>query len=156
MPKFCFGLISWEHIDIFSPNFIYAFILTRYTLRLLQVIFPIFVPKFWPLIYIQIWLPLNILEFHQILYMHSDWQDLQVIFPTFYLSYCPWFTSKFPFHSISWEQIDIFLPNFIYGFILTRSSLGLLHVLFRTFVPELWSLIYTKISFPLNILKTIW
>ena len=28
-----------------------------------------------------------------------------------------------------------FSPNFIYAFILTRSSLGLLHVIFGTFVP---------------------
>ena len=41
-----------------------------------------------------------------------------------------------------------------YAFILIRSSLGLLHVIFRTFVPELWPLIYTKIWYPLNILRT--
>ena len=29
-------------------------------------------------------------------------------------------------------------PNFMYVFILTRSSFGLLHVIFRTFVPEFW------------------
>ena len=33
------------------------------------------------------------------------------------------------------------------------SSLGLLHVIFHTFLPELWPLIYAKISFPLNILR---
>ena len=32
--------------------------------------------------------------------------------------------------------------------------MGLLHVIFRKFVPELWPLIYTKISFPFNILRT--
>ena len=36
---------------------------------------------------------------------------------------------------------------------LIRSSLGLLHVIFRTFVPELWPLIYAKILYPLNILR---
>ena len=36
------------------------------------------------------------------------------------------------------EKINRFSPNFIYAFILTRSRLGLLHVIFRTFVPELW------------------
>ena len=41
-----------------------------------------------------------------------------------------------------------------YEFILTRSKLRLLHVIFRTFVPESWPLIYTKISFPFNILRT--
>ena len=45
-------------------------------------------------------------------------------------------------------------PNFIYAFILTRSTLRLLHIIFRTFVPELWPLIYSKISFPINILRT--
>ena len=44
--------------------------------------------------------------------------------------------------------------NFIYAFILKRSSLGLPHIIFRTFVLELWPLIYSKISFPLNILRT--
>ena len=29
-----------------------------------------------------------------------------------------------------------------------------MHVIFRTFVPELWPLIYAKISFPFNILRT--
>ena len=45
------------------------------------------------------------------------------------------------------EQIDRISPNFIYAFILTRSSLGLLKVIFRTCVPDLWPLIYAKISF---------
>ena len=50
--------------------------------------------------------------------------------------------------------MDRFSPNFIYAFILTKSSLGLLHVIFRTFVPELWPLIYATILFPLNIMRT--
>ena len=37
--------------------------------------------------------------------------------------------------------------------ILTRSSLGLLHIFFQKFVPELWPFIYAKVSFPLNILN---
>ena len=45
-------------------------------------------------------------------------------------------------------------PNFICAFILTRSTSGLLHYIFCSFVPELWPLIYSKISFPLNILRT--
>ena len=32
--------------------------------------------------------------------------------------------------------------------------LGLLHIIFCTFVPKLWPLIYAKISFLLNILRT--
>ena len=51
------------------------------------------------------------------------------------------------------EQIDRISPNFIYAFTLTRSSMGLIHIIFFTFVPELWPLIYAKISFWLNILR---
>ena len=50
-------------------------------------------------------------------------------------------------------NLQIF-TNFIYVSILTRSSLGLLHVIFLTFVPELWPLIYAKVSFSFNILGT--
>ena len=45
------------------------------------------------------------------------------------------------------NQLVEFPPNFIYASILTRSSLGLLHVIFGIFVPELWPLIYAKICF---------
>ena len=50
--------------------------------------------------------------------------------------------------------MHIISPNFIYAFILTRSSLGLSQIIFRVFVPELWPLIYAKISFPFNIMRT--
>ena len=43
---------------------------------------------------------------------------------------------------------------YIYAFILTRSTLGLLRIIFRTFVPELRPLIYSKNLFLLNILIT--
>ena len=52
------------------------------------------------------------------------------------------------------EQIDRFSTNFIYAFILTRYSLGLLHLIFHAFLSELWPLIYTKILSPLNISRT--
>ena len=52
------------------------------------------------------------------------------------------------------EQIDRTSPNFIYAFILTRFMLGLSHIIFRIFVPELWPLNYIKILFPVNILRT--
>ena len=97
-------------------------------------------------------------DFHQILYMHSYWQDLlwdcYTFFAHLYQSYGPWFAPKFLFPSLSWEQIDRISPNFIYAFILTRSTLGLLHIIFCTFVPVLWPLIYAKILFLLNILRT--
>ena len=53
------------------------------------------------------------------------------------------------------EQMDRLLPNFLYALTLTRSRLGLLHIVFLTFVIELWPLIDIRISFPLNILMTI-
>ena len=49
--------------------------------------------------------------------------------------------------------MDRISPNFIYAFILTTSTLGLLHIIYPMFVPELWPLIYTKISFLFNILR---
>ena len=36
------------------------------------------------------------------------------------------------------------------AFILSRSRLGSLHIIFRAFVPELWPLIYANLLFPLN------
>ena len=98
-------------------------------------------------------------EFHQILNMHSYWQDLHwdcntLFFAHLYQSYGPWFRPKFPFPSLSWEQMDRISPNFIYAFILTKSLLGLLHIIFFTFVPELWPLIYAIILYPFNILRT--
>ena len=111
-PKFRFRSISWEPIGRISPNFIYAFVLAGSSLGLLHIIFGTFVPELWHLIYAEIF-PLNILRtywhFHQILYMHSFWQDL---------------------------------------------ALGSLHVIYRKFVPELWPFIYVKSSFPLNIFRT--
>ena len=50
--------------------------------------------------------------------------------------------------------MDRISPNFIYTFILTRSTLGLLQFIFRTFVPVLWRLIYAKKFFLNNILRT--
>ena len=112
---------------------------------------PWFTPKFrfrsisWELTY-----------FHQILYMHSYWQDLgwdcyMSFIRNLYQSYGPLFTPEVPFHSISWKQMDRISPNFIYIFILSRSPLWLLHIIFRLF---LWSLINAKISFSFNILST--
>ena len=83
----------------------------------------------------------------------SSWDCYTLFFLHLYQSCSPWFTPNFRFHSISWEQIDIFPPNFIYALILTSSSLALLHIIFQKFIPELWSLDYAKISFVLNSLK---
>ena len=91
--------------------------------------------------------------------MHSSWQDLAwdcytSFFANLFQSYGPWFIPKILFPLNILRTIDIYSPNFIYAFILTRSSLGLLHVIFRTFVTELWSLICAQILFLLNILRT--
>ena len=95
-------------------------------------------------------------EFHQILDMHSYWQDLHVIFCTFVTEVWPLIFAKILFPARHLEKIDRMSPNLIYAFILTRYSLGLLHIIFRTFLPELWPLIKAKISFPLNIFRTNW
>ena len=48
-------------------------------------------------------------------------------------------------------------PSCAFALILTRSKLELLHVDFRKFVTEKWSLVDVGILFPLNILNTnIW
>ena len=148
-----------------SPNFIYAFILTRSSLELLHLIFPHLYESYGPwssqnFVSAQ-YLENKLTEFHQILYMHSYWQDLawdcyMSVFLHLYQSYGPWFTLKFCFRSISWDQIDRISPNFIYAFTLTKSSIGLIHLILFTFVPELWPLMYVKIYFPLNILRTNW
>ena len=48
------------------------------------------------------------------------------------------------------NKLSDFYQILLYAFILTR----LLHIIFRTFVPELWPLIYAKIFFALVILTT--
>ena len=135
MPKLRSGSISWEQMDRISPNFIYAFIFTRSSMELLHIIFPTFAP----LIYAKISFPLDILRTNwqnsPNFIMHSYWQDLAWdCYASFFLhlhqSYCPLFTPKFRFRSISWEQNDRISPNFIYAFILTRSSVGVLHIIF--------------------------
>ena len=60
MPKFCFRSVSREQIDRNSPNFIFAFILTRSRLRLLPSMFCLFVAELWPLIDVRILFLLNI------------------------------------------------------------------------------------------------
>ena len=56
------------------------------------------------------------------------------------------------------NKLTICLPYFVYVLILTRSRLGLLHIIFCTFVIELWPLTDVRISFrilfPFNILRT--
>ena len=100
-------------------------------------------------------------EFYQIFNANWYWQDLgwdcyMPFFAHLHQSYGPWFSPEFRFRSISWERNDRFSPNFVYAMILTRCRLKLLHVIFHSLVPELGPLIYTRISFTLNILRKNW
>ena len=69
--------------------------------------------------------------------------------------------SNGPFYAKSSLSLNILRTNgqnftkFYYGFIMSRSTLGLLYMIFRLFVPEVWPLIYAKKSFPFNILRQI-
>ena len=91
-------------------------------------------------------------EFHQILSLHLYWQVLAwdcntSFFLHLYQSYGPWFTPKFRFPSISWEQIGRISPNFIYAFTLTRSSMGLIHIIFLHLNQSYGSLCTPKFLF---------
>ena len=82
-------------MDIISPNFIYALILTRSTLALLAVIFRKFVRELWPLIDVRITLLLNIARNYGHLlhakhcsgaivrFSDNSSFDLLLLFPTF-------------------------------------------------------------------------
>ena len=108
-----------------------------------------FVRELWPFIDVRLMLPLNILR-HSGLLLHAR--------------YCSGAIVRFSDNSslrqnfVSTQYLENKLTEFhqilYYAFILTRSKSGLLHVIFHTFVPELWPLIYSKILFPLNILRT--
>ena len=51
----------------------------------------------------------------------------------------------------AWADLELhILPNFVYTLILKRSRLGLLHIIFRTFITKLWPLIDVKISFRIS------
>ena len=58
---------------------------------------------------------------------------------------------KMCFSSISSEQMDEFLLNFVYALINKRFILYLMHVVFGQFLTELWPLIDVRILFMLNI-----
>ena len=105
-------------MDRTSPSFIYAFILTRSRLGLLHVIFRICVPELWPLIYAQISFPFNACHFSNICTRVMALDLFQ----------------KFVSLNILRTNRQNF-TNFFYAFILTRSMLGLLHIIFGTFVP---------------------
>ena len=92
------------------------------------------------------------IECYQILYaLIFIWGLLHIIFHVFVIDLWPLIdvsiSFKFCFSSTSCEQIDKISPNFAYAFLSTRSRLGLLPVIFCTFVLDLWSLINSKICF---------
>ena len=106
-----------------------------------------------------LYLEVKLTDFPKTLYLHSYWQDQHSdcytsFFVHLYKSYDPWFTIKFRFRSLSWGQIDRILPNFIYAFILTRSTLGLLHIIFRKLVTSVMALDLRQKKFPFNNLRT--
>ena len=74
------------------------------------------------------------------------------LWPLIYFRILIYVKISFPLNIL--EHGDRISPNFIHAFILTRFTFELLHIIFRTFVPELWLLIGAKFSFPLNILRT--
>ena len=103
----------------------------------------------------------KLIEFHQILCtvcIHIDKIYIGIVthhFCTFVPELWPLIYAKISFPLIILRTIDRISPNFIYAFILTESTLGLLHIIVDTFVSELWPLVYAKISFPLNNLRTL-
>ena len=151
-PKFHFRSLSWEQINRISLNFIYAFILTRSTLGVMALDFFSQICKRvmaldWCQNYVTTQYSEKLRPFTACLALQRGF--IQILWQF-------WIMPKFRFRSISWEKFDRNSPNYICGFVLTRSSLGLLHVIFCTFVTELWPSFYDKISFPLNILRTNW
>ena len=52
------------------------------------------------------------------------------------------------------NKLTEFLQILYISFISTRSTLGLLHIIFPRLVIELWPLIFARILFPFNILRT--
>ena len=55
---------------------------------------------------------------------------------------------------VSAHYLENKLTEFHQTYILTRSRLGLTVVIWCLFVTGLWPLIYARISFPLNIVRT--
>ena len=92
----------------------------------------------------------KLLEFHQILYMHSYMDKIFVGLVTHNSSHnCTRVMALYLRQNFVYAQYlenKQISPNFIYAIISTRSMLGLLHIIFRTIVPELWPVIYAKIS----------
>ena len=110
----------------------YAFILTRSSLRLLHIIFCTGVMALYlhkNFVSAQ-YLENHLVEFHQILYMHSSWQDLAWVpfFAHLHRIMALDLNRNFDFCSISRKQTDIFSPNFIYAFTLTREFIQILYV----------------------------
>ena len=104
------------------------------------------------------YLQIKLVELHQILNMHSSWQDLawdcyRPFFANLYQSYGPWFMPKFRFHSISWELTDIFFIIFYICIHIDKIYVWIV-TYFSHFVPMLWPLIYSKISYLFNNLRT--
>ena len=152
-PKFCFRSIFWGPIDRITPNFIYAFILTRSSLGLLHSIFRGFVRDFLSAQYLEN----KLTEFHQISYMHWYWQDLPwdcytSFFPHFYQSYDPWFMPELHFSSFSWEHID-WIQQILCMHSCWQDLGGNCFLLFFALIFESWPLFDVRILFLLNVFR---
>ena len=140
--------------------------MTRSTLGFLHIIFHLFVSEVWPLIYAKILFLFNILRTNGqnftkfYICIHINKIYVGIVTHNF-LHICSRVTcialdlrqNLVSIQYLENKWTEFYQIIYIYIFILTRYTLGLLHIIFLTFVPELWALIYAKIYFPFNILR---
>ena len=131
MSEFCFHLISWEQINGFWRNFVYA------VLWLAHEIFLNFSTESWPLIDDKISnFRNNKWDFDKILFMHRYiWSMLwlmHIIFPTFQQSYAPWLILELCLCSISCEMIGGYLEVFYAKTCATTKKSTVAHVVLAT------------------------
>ena len=147
-------------MDRISPNFKYAFILTISTLALLHIIFRTFVPVLWPLIYVKMLFPFNILrtdgQNFTKFYICSHIDMIYVGIVTHHFSHTCTRVIDLSQHLVSVNILRTNRPNFtkLYLTIYTDNIyVGFVSCHFRKFVRELWPLIDVRITLPFNILR---
>ena len=122
-PKFCFRSLSWELFYRIYPNFVCTLMLTWSSLGLFRVIFQNLYQSHGPWFLRQNFISAqyienNLTEFHQILYMHSYWQDLawncyKSFFAHVYQIYGPWCLPNFFHLNINRTNWQIFTKFYI-------------------------------------------
>ena len=163
MRKFRFNSISWEQIDRISPNFIYAFILTRssFTRHLCYIYTRVKAFDLCQNFVSAQYLENKFTVFHQILYMHSYWQDLvwdcyTSFFPHLYQSYGPWSTLK----KFSAQYLENKSTEFHQILYMNSYWQDLARDCYTSFFPNLYQSygpwFCTKISFLLSFFRTNW